>query len=407
MFKKFRLKNYRTHTDTEIEPKKITLIIGYENSGKSNLIAGLNYFSALVRSASPESENRRILTHNDFFAHRHCLSDPDTPLSFACEWEREGGKIVYELQIYGLREDIFCKETIVIAADSSEKNVTHGYDERSREMLLRRKLESEELTHNERKLTHDFFRSLSSFYTYHFQPAFLKGEAIPVCYEKKDFSGPFSETGPRPDIAAEIGKEGAGFQELVRYVKDYDRETYNEFLRYLRRFEKSFREIVADNGELKWQFNINTEKYVCFDSDTVSGGLLKAAPVALLCAVKAPPAMIMLEDVENGISERRLYEFLSWIIYTAHRGNMQFILTSHHPSVIREFYDELDGIYNISLMKSGYRSKVTNLNEGLKAIANIGSIGDDDIIERDGKKFVELKPYELIELFYSGVIGSL
>jgi len=179
MFKKFTLKNYRTHVETVFEPKDVTLIIGSNNSGKSNLLFGLNYFSRLINSAFPGSGKNKMLKHSNFFPHKHSLSDVNTPMIFSCEWEKEQSKLAYEIQLYCINEktsDIACKEKLSVFTNNSEKIITHGYDAPSQEMLLRTKLETENLRSDEKKLTDLFFRSLSFIHYYHFQPAFLKDQ---------------------------------------------------------------------------------------------------------------------------------------------------------------------------------------------------------------------------------------
>ncbi|MCH8289713.1 AAA family ATPase [Candidatus Poribacteria bacterium] len=313
MFKKISLKNYRTHIDTTLELKDVTLIIGANNSGKSNLLSGLSYFSMLVGSARPGSEKSKMLRSSNYFSHKHSLSSSDTPISFSCEWEREGKKIDYEIHIYCLNERsraVGCKEKITI---DSKKTIAHGHSKPSQEMLLRTKLENEDLTPDEKQLTGMFFRSLAFLYYYHFQPAFLKGQAVPIIegkvQERRNFSREFNKSRKSPNIASGIGRQGANFQELVRYVKENESITYGKFLGYLKRFVKSFNEIIIDKGMVKWQFDMGNSKFPYFDPDKISDGLVKAGAVALLCAMRTPPAVIMIEEVENGINQKNL----SWI----------------------------------------------------------------------------------------------
>ena len=56
MFKKITLKNYRTHVDTTFELQEITLLMGSNNAGKSNLLMGIQHFSQLTY---------RICTHSE------------------------------------------------------------------------------------------------------------------------------------------------------------------------------------------------------------------------------------------------------------------------------------------------------------------------------------------------------
>lgn len=226
--------------------------------------------------------------------------------------------------------------------------------------------------------------------------------------EKKNFSELFVNSKKSLNIANEIGREGAHFQELVKYVKEYDEVSYGRFLGYLKRFVKSFNGIIIDKGVTKWQFDMGTSEFPYFEPDKVSDGLIKAGAVALLCAMKIPPAMIMIEELENGINQKNLSEFLSWLTHTSENGiRTQFILTSHSPSVIREFSDRLDAVYNIHLRQRDYKSIATNLNDAIKPLVNMGTIEEEGVLERDGKEVIQVKPYELTELFYSGILGEI
>lgn len=400
MFKKFRLRNYRTHIDTTLELKDVTLLIGSNNSGKSNMLAGLNHFSMLVNRTFPGGDI--TLKASDFFPHKHSLNSLNIPIFFYCEWERLDEKVEYELEIYCMdmfTREIGCKEKIVITTDKP-KEFTHGISEPSQEMLLRTKLKTEELgLSGEISLSIVFFHSLASMYSYHFQPGFLKKEA---------FSELFSKSGEKPSIAVEIGREGTNFQGLVKYVKEHEQEAYGKFLGYLKRFVKSFNEIIIDKGAVKWQFDMGGSEFPYFAPGQVSDGLVKAGAIALLCAMRTPPAMIMIEEVENGINHKKLSEFLSWLSQTADKGKRtQFIITSHSPSVLREFSSRLDAVYNFYLREKGYKTLATNLNDAIKPLINMGTIEEENIVERDGKQVIQVKPYKLTELFYNGVIGEL
>jgi predicted ATPase len=54
LFKKMRLKNFRTHLDTSVDLSDVTLFIGSNNAGKTNLFAGIQHFSKLIARARPD-----------------------------------------------------------------------------------------------------------------------------------------------------------------------------------------------------------------------------------------------------------------------------------------------------------------------------------------------------------------
>lgn len=424
MFKQIRLKNFRTHIDTTINLSDIILLIGANNSGKSNLLAGINHFSKIISRSYPESEKKEI--HNsDFYPHRHSLSDENAPMFFSCIWEKDEFIIDYSIELYIEQfiknKFVACRESISVK-QGEEEIITQksGFDKPSREILLRTILNEKNIESKTNRIIELFFRSLSFAFYYNFQPSFLKGTALPLRFdyqEQKMVPIPhvnFTEKNNKEaiNIAISIGEQGHNFQELVKYVKKYDELTYGRFRGYLQRFVRSFNGILIDKNRTKWQFDMGENNFPFYDANSVSDGLLKAGAIALICAMKYPPAIIMLEEVENGINQKNLTEFLSWLKSTSGINETQFILTSHSPSVIREFNKDLEKVYKVDLKeKSGYKSTVTNLNDALISLVNLGTISEDAIIGykelKDGKKSVQIRAYEITELFYNGVLGNL
>lgn len=69
------------------------------------------------------------------------------------------------------------------------------------------------------------------------------------------------------------------------------------------------------DDQVFWQFDItkDSSNLPYFEPKLVSENLLKAGAVALLCALKHPPALIMIEEIENGVNIENVAEFLGWI----------------------------------------------------------------------------------------------
>ena len=117
-----------------------------------------------------------------------------------------------------------------------------------------------------------------------------------------------------------------------------------------------------------------------------------------------------VKKLNKGIApfeDKEIQEFLDWLRHVSDNGkNTQFILTSHSPSVIREFADNLDSVYTVHLKrKKGYVSEVTNLNEALKMINRLGGLKEETVEEVDG--VLHIRKYALTELFYNGILGEL
>ncbi|WP_413171691.1 AAA family ATPase [Anabaena azotica] len=53
VFTQVTLENFRTHKLTTIELYPVTLLIGNNNSGKTNLLVGIQHFCHLIRRGKP------------------------------------------------------------------------------------------------------------------------------------------------------------------------------------------------------------------------------------------------------------------------------------------------------------------------------------------------------------------
>lgn len=454
MFQEITIRNFRTHRDTTVTLGPITLIIGNNNSGKTNLLTALQHFSRLIARGRPDSapprrgspvrrggrRGPRPIWDNDFFLHRHRLADREEPMTFACKWHSPSlGRVNYTMELYSIdvhQSQVGCRERIRLSAtDSKQKEFSFGFDRPTNSPGLRMLLtEGGELAPSEMILCNRFFRDAASFFTYNFQPSYLKSriavdplsqdgveeEESLVQNEASGDSIPRRQVGiDRLVIASQIGYEGGRLQDILAVLEDKDRQTYDRFILQLRRFENTFHGILVDRQQevgtrVRWQFDLQrrgSPRVDDFPIEIVSDGLLRATAISLLASMRNPPALLMLEEIENGLNPGNigalmslLWESLGVSDSDARGYRTQVILTSHSPSVLREFADQLNYVYHVRLDKHGYVSDVRNLGETLEVLYGLGTI-EGEPVDVDGKRSVKLAPYELTELWYSGTFG--
>jgi len=403
MFNKITLKNYRTHRETTVEFGAVTLLIGNNNSGKSNLLAGIQHFSSLVKKGS--------VTKNDYFSHLYRLAKDNEGMSIVVNWENDHGKIVYKMELYsGKRGTVACKEEIHVISSEDEQQVTHGFDQQCTVCGLRKMIETAtDLQNITKQLCREFFSAFASIFSYHLQPSFLKGSV------KSDLKS--DELRGKVNILEKFGYEGRNLQELILYIKNNDEKVFSRFTAFMRRFSNIFNGIRENDAKTAiWEFDLGRKEPQGlldeFSPSFVSDGMLKASAIALLLSVERPPALILLEEIENGINPANIKLLMDWIWQAAalnpNKPSTQFIVTSHSPSVLREFYDKPHCVYVVRLEKRNFSSTVTNLNLALKTLRDIGSIDDADdieIIEEPDRQIIQIPKYRLAELWYSGTIG--
>ena len=412
MFKKFRLQNYRTHKDTTIEIENRLLIIGSNNSGKSNLLSGLSFFSKLVSNAYENNGKKKHINHYDFFQNKHSLADNEQPMIYFVQWQELDIKIEYTLTLYAEQKTVYCKEQLQVFNNKENYNKIYnsGEDKKSSEMLLRIKLSEVKNSIPYFAEINSCFKDISSCFYYHFQPALMKGTAsstylkdgVRQITDHKDFSN------EKFYLPNDLGKEGANLLEVLKYVQANEGETFVKTINALTYFEPNskFNNLNVEDGKIKWSFDLGKGQLKYYEADKVSDGLIKAAAVALLCSLRNPPALLLIEEIENGINQRNLANFLEQLENLTAK-KCQVIMTSHSPSVVREFHNYLNAIYNVHLrVKRGYVSEVVNLEEAIIQFAKIGSIDEDDFTEDENGK-IRMSPAALTELFYNGILNQL
>jgi energy-coupling factor transporter ATP-binding protein EcfA2 len=355
MFKKFTLKNYRTHLDTTIELKGVTLLIGGNNSGKTNLLNGIQHFAQLISRTVAQSDPPKVVTA-DYFPHKHSLDTQGKPMVFACEWENALGKVDYQIALIALDFDaVACQEKIDIKSLHSNTTLEHGIAEVSQEILLRTKLEKANLDSKAKQLAADFFQSLTQVYSYNLHPSFLKGLAKPLNHKGIDYA--------KVNFARDLGQEGANFQALLKYVVEHDKETYERLLEFLKFAARAFRGWVIKDEQAFWQFDITkNQNFQYLPPTVISDGFTKGCALVLLCASKNPPALILIDEVENSIGLENVRELLSWVHHAdiAHQKHNQCDKTPQGSalSLLRTLYEKTDGIVFLRILSLKRRDSI-------------------------------------------------
>lgn len=406
MFRKFTLHNFRTHVDSTLELSGLNLVIGDNNSGKSNLFAGIRHFSRLIyqfrpiehsrpvtlRRASRSPRRRVDVRRYDFFPHRHRLADKKEPMSLSCLWEHEHGRITYTIELYSLDEQVVAAREKLEAypTDTGGKyECQAGYDRLSTSITLEGDIQRSSADIRVKSLCRKFFRDIRSVHAFHFQPTHLKG--LIASPQEAATSENSSEPESRMafhftfgiDFPARLGYEGGNLQELLLEAKERGERSFELCTSLLRTFDKSFHGMRRDEGKPIWEFSLGAQagRLDEFPPHVVSDGLLKAAAIALLVSIRRPPALILIEEIENGINPKNIQGLLGWLWttagleYSTDRGyNIQFIITSHSPSVLREFSQNPENVHVMHLHRFGFKSDVRNLATVLETLHGIGTV---------------------------------
>ncbi|MDD1469710.1 ATP-binding protein, partial [Dolichospermum sp. ST_sed5] len=257
----------------------VTLLIGNNNSGKSNLLSGIRFFSSLIRKAKPSEDHAKddqmVVDRRDLFSDIYEFAGRDEGMSISLSWENYMGNVIYNMELYHDHNFIIgvgCREDITVNIQGElEKRFEHGYDKPSNRLALRGNIDAtSELTETQKNLCRIFFDDFDSIYAYHLQPSFIKQSSPLIKTENETVEYDISEVAEqklfeklkRGERAAQIpsclGYEGGNFQDLIRQIKEHNDQIFQGIIFSLRRIQPSFHGIYynKEQNQLYWQFDV-------------------------------------------------------------------------------------------------------------------------------------------------------
>jgi len=143
MFKKVKLVNYKTHRLTEIYLSPVTLLIGNNSSGKTNLLSGIQYFANLVKRGDSDSDGEdNLVRWEDYSSLKYRFAKKSDPMSMSIIWQRGNYVINYTMELYTFVEStvyVACKESLSIQTEdnNSSEEITFGFDKPTQKLGLK------------------------------------------------------------------------------------------------------------------------------------------------------------------------------------------------------------------------------------------------------------------------------
>ncbi|GAB3040685.1 AAA family ATPase [Spirosoma pulveris] len=294
MLKRVSIQNFKSLKDVTLDLQKVNLLIGPNNSGKTNFLKALEFFrfGVLQDDVTAEHQSR------DFRFKR----SSDT-LSIELILERQDEEITF------LREFVFSDPSSAVDVKSAQIIKNNGVEIARNDQgypdiaFLRRALNSLRIYKPDpNKLT---------------QPAYFSADEI-------ELKGDCSNLIP-----------------FLFYLNTNYKRVYQELEKNL---DKCVRDIVSFStppvkveGESKLGlkfFGKNDENYWAED---VSEGVLYFLALLTIINQPNPPKLLLLEEPEKGIHPRRIWEVVKFIFQLAEEKDVQVILTTHNEHVVNAF----------------------------------------------------------------------
>jgi predicted ATPase len=427
---KIHIKNFRSFRDATFELKDLQLLIGPNNSGKTNLLRAFEF----LRKINDEEEAKHIdldkirFQHKEFQQERKPLPDP-VEITVELSDSKENSFVYYkvELNIISDPKNSFSNQFIGVAKEKLSDSAflsfdlqnfkdkinlfSEAYIERSRTMrsgddqlIPIGTLNAHGPNNWQYSLT--FTNGNVRFNQNQNAPydLFLKG-----IYGTNLLNGYILDTEQlfskltiyKPDtsyIKMPIGKFQAeksingNCDNIASYLENLQSSDPDKFQLINKELSKSLSDFTGYNFETVDRYNNDRPKTVRYFrlkdkfgvnhlAEDISEGALYFLMLIAIINQKDIPPILMLEEPETGIHPRRISEIMEYIfILREQHPEISIILTTHHPYVVDHFSELTDRVW------------IFDTENGESTIKNL----EYDVIEPSNKK-VEAADMEPID----------
>ncbi|RIV19132.1 chromosome segregation protein SMC [Fibrisoma montanum] len=301
MLKRVSIQNFKSLKDVTLDLQKVNLLIGPNNSGKTNFLKALEYM-VKDNTNQEEPEYGRLIFN-----------------------QQKGKEIKIEL-LYSSDERSDDEGVVCIVGDNATIQKAAKMGQR-----------------------------YSSFL--HFNPEQMKAKLGPCIIYKPD---PNKLT--QPSIvgtgAEVVNADASNLIAFFDFIRDDQPVIFDKIKDDLNKCVPEFTEInfqsIPSNEGLVKLFGpgtfkrlglTNDRQNVKYWADELSEGTLYF--VALLCIINQPnpPKLLLLEEPEKGIHPRRIHEVIQFILRLSEEKDVQVIMTTHSPIVVDMFKDMPESVF--------------------------------------------------------------
>jgi len=336
MFTQLRLQNFLSFKGPVTVPlPKFGVVVGANNSGKSNLLLALRFLNAASNGGRPadisfQNFNRTLnsLLYRDEKANAFNLSMNATSDVKRVPWRNA----TYEISIkFSGIDPIIGREHFSVDTSDGPGETQTYQDVQLLNVFTQPGRPSP--TSLRGSFLYEHLRRIEYF---HFDPNALRAP---------------SHITPNP----KIGIDGSGLPAVLDALRSEHPDIYEKI-------EADFRQCVPDVQRILLKTTNEGQKVVMlkqagytqpFSSSEISDGLLLF--LALLCCINQvpKPSLILLEEPERGIHPRRLADVVALIGALVDKSDTQVLMSTHSPYLLDLFKDDLESVLVLDRDENG------------------------------------------------------
>ncbi|MFT6961057.1 MAG: putative ATPase [Flammeovirgaceae bacterium] len=402
MLETIRIQNFRSLKNVTLDLKKINLLIGANNSGKSNFLKALKFFGEFADGNKPSRDEliRSTFNHSEKLSVKFTLLQQDE--FYKCEFiyisdsnepffnEIIGAKVdSNEKQEFGSVLEIFNERytksgrfvanirSLNESLDTKQSNVVSSLIDRLKKISDNIDFDSDGFLYD--SVTHDLKNINYSLENYKDYSILYRKRNITSLEKKIDESlSNLKIYNPDPnkihkenilvDDILEIDENTSNIVSVLDNIKDEFPSNIDiiniaintclpEFSGL--RFKK-----IKNNGKTIKKWGLANHKNKIFWAEDLSEGVLYFVAILAIIHQPNPPKLLLLEELEKGIHPRRIGEVIDYLEQLAEDKDIQIILTTHSPIVVDRFSHSPESIFVFD--KEDDATVVQNLAEIIK-----------------------------------------
>lgn len=348
MLREFHVKNFRTLLDVRINLQPLTVFIGPNNSGKSNMVRAIKKFAELHKgqqvpqdwAASPKPLSYFVVVDKD---------GDDFQLNV--QWPNDS----YPQGIVSLRISGAADFQIDVGARSQELKGFGGanVDSSNPAGLLKSLLTWPKTAPPSWRQVSDFFAATRV-----------------ISLSVPSLRAPAS-IGPKP----ELGERGEGFAAVLDDIAGNNPRIKKVIDQELARVAPGVSGFTTQASATGQKVAALIENDAVYPASDVSDGLLLYLGITTAAQLTAG-SLLIIEEPENGIHPRRLRALLDQLRNVVKAGT-QVILTTHSPLIVSEFRDTPEAVVVFDRDPTlGTRVRMLDENEPMLKDLGEMSLGD-------------------------------
>lgn len=367
MINKIYIRNFLSIKDAEVNLGKVNLIIGPNNSGKSNF---LKAFVSL--------KNR--ITNLSFKEYQKISNNHSKKNNIAIQIHGNNKELIYQEVFFEYKyDDNYCNYINLVAKTDFNSFFANNQN-RLDENFLNENIDS---LFFEYSLKGNINQENYSSYKYNKGTKHLLNKKIQdVIIYNVDVN---SIKGFLKLNASDlrVSSNGTNIVSFLDNMRDTNPEIIKKIEESLQKTISNFKELRfkkdSNNPNMKMLGLSDTNNNI-FWSDELSEGTLYFLAILAIIHQPNPPKLLLLEEPEKNVHPKRIHEIIDYLFQLSEDKDIQIIMTTHSPIVVDEFKDIPENVHLFDFIDN-------------QTIISNGA----DVIEKQNKERKE-KNYSLLDL---------